>query len=356
MAIVNIEGVSVILCCYNSIRRIKETLQSLSEQEVGNLEWEVILVDNASTDNTCEIATAHWQSLGVKTQMRILFEPKPGLGAARTRGILEARFGILIFCDDDNWLQPTYIKSAKKIMDSDPQIAACGGLGIPKFEIQKPVWFNEYAEAFALGPQTLNTENGKILNLYGAGLVLRKQAVVELYKSGFTPAMFGRTGKKLSSSEDTELTYALVLRGHKLHYSDQLNFFHFISRDRLTLNYLKKLFIAFGTDGPVRNLYYANISTRFIHKHITNWTFHLCLSLFRLIKYFCIPPKKYGRIIYFNWNLAYITELLKIRNRYKNLCDSVSALKENKTPNFISPNIVINKNSSSIKGVTLDNR
>lgn len=211
MIIRNIEGVSIILCCYNSINRIRETLQALSEQVVGkNLQWEVILVDNASTDTTGEVANAIWHSLGNKTQMRIVSEPKPGLGEARNRGIAEAAFGTLVFCDDDNWLGPNYIETAKAIMNADKQIAACGGLGIPVFEIQPaPIWFDEYAEAFALGPQTLNTENGKILNLYGAGLVVRKEYLMELYNSGFHPTMSGRTGKKLSSSEDTELTYAL---------------------------------------------------------------------------------------------------------------------------------------------------
>jgi len=352
------EGVSVILCCYNSSQRIEKTLQALSKQQVQkDLKWELIIVDNASTDNTGQTAETLWHRLGNKTQMKLVYELKPGLGEARNRGIREAHFGTLIFCDDDNWLDPKYIQIAKEIIDSDCRIAACGGLGIPIFENQNPpIWFDEYAEAFALGEQSLNTENGLILNLYGAGLVVRKQYLMDLYNSGFTPVMSGRIGKKLSSSEDTELTYALVLKGYKLQYTDDLKFFHFIPKERLTLAYLQKLFIAFGTDGPVRNLYYAHISARYIHKHITNWTFHLSLSVFRLVKYFCIPPKKYGRIIYLKWSLAYIKELIEIKKRYPQLCESISRLKEKQHSNLIIHNLVLNNKSSSNKGITLDNR
>ena len=139
--------------------------------------------------------------------------------------------------------------------------------------------------------------------------------------------MQGRVGNKLSSAEDTELTYALVLMGYKLYYSHELTFYHYLPKERLSLTYLKKLFIAFGNDGPVRNLYYANISNRLFHRYIKNWNFHFMLSLFRLVKYSIIPPKKYGRTIYFNWNKAYIKELISLRGNYSTIKDNIFRIK-----------------------------
>ena len=322
------EGVSVIVCCYNSSTRIKKTLHALANQRFHSpFLWEIILVDNASTDNTTEISRSIWKGLNTEIELRIVFESQAGLGNARRKGISEASYQFVLFCDDDNWLDQHYVQGVFDILNNDPAIAACGGIGIPVFETQKPYWFDDYAEAFALGSQEANNENGKILNLYGAGLAINTRILDELEMTKFTPLMQGRVGNKLSSAEDTELTYAFVLMGYKLYYSQELKFHHYLPKERLSITYLKKLFVAFGNDGPVRNLYYANISNRFFHKQIKNWNFHFILSLFRLVKYSIIPPKKYGRTVYFNWNKAYIRGLLSIRGNYATIKDNIFRIK-----------------------------
>ncbi len=322
-------GISVIICCYNSSKRIPEVLQALVEQKFNSpILWEIVLVDNASTDNTSSIALSIWKSLNAGIDFRITYETLPGLANARARGIQESRYEYLVFCDDDNWLFPDYLQGVYNILQSNPVVAACGGIGIPVFETAKPSWFDEYAEAFATGSQEINTEEGKLLNLYGAGIGITKSSLDQLALAKFNPFMVGRVGNKLSSSEDTELTYALVLIGQTLHFSSELKFYHYLPKERLQFSYLKKLFIAFGNDGPVRNLYYANISNRFFHRQVRNWGFHFLLSLFRLVKYVIIPPKKGGRVIYFNWSKAYIKSLFALRNSYAEMQSDIYRIKE----------------------------
>jgi glycosyltransferase involved in cell wall biosynthesis len=323
-----IKGVSVIICCYNSAGRIRETLLALARQEFYSpLRWEIIVVNNASTDNTAEMALDLWQQFDAVTEMRVVMEPRMGQGNARYRGIREAIYSTLLFCDDDNWLTPNYVQGIFDILESDPGIAACGGKAIPVFETTQPSWFTEYHESFATGSQEITSENGRLLNLYGAGMGMQRHAWDHLHMTGFEPLMQGRTGKKLSSSDDTELTYAFVLMGYTLHYAAELNFFHYMPKERLSLTYLKKLYTANGADGPVRNLYYAHISDRVIHKRLVNWNIHILLSLVRLVKYSIFPPKKKGRVIYFRWSIAYIRELLHIRSRYPLLLKRITAIK-----------------------------
>jgi glycosyltransferase involved in cell wall biosynthesis len=324
------EGVSVIICCYNSVLRLKDTLSALAGQHFRSaVPWEIVLVDNASTDGTSTAALDIWESLKAPALLRIVHEPAAGLIHARKKGIHEAAYSTLLFCDDDNWLCPDYVQGMFDALSGDSLTAACGGKGIPVFETEKPQWFDEYAEAFATGSQDLNTEDGRILSLYGAGLAVKKQALDALFQSDFRAlAGGGRKGKNLGSAEDIELTYALVLKGYRLSYNPDLTFYHYLPKERLTIRYLRRLFHAFGKDGPVRNLYYAHLTARPWHQRVTNWYFHLGLSLIRTGKYLVIPPKKSGRVLYLKWNIAYLGQLLTMKADYQHLTHHISRLRE----------------------------
>src|SRR5882757_8940798 len=107
----DIAGVSVIICCYNSAVRLPQTLKHLAEQNVPeNLLPEIILVNNASTDDTVAVATETWNRFGPKNiEFKIVNEPEPGQMHARKKGAEEARYECIIFCDDDNWLDKNYV-------------------------------------------------------------------------------------------------------------------------------------------------------------------------------------------------------------------------------------------------------
>lgn len=322
-------GISVIICCYNSASRIERTLAALALQEVPpTIPWELILVNNASTDNTVDLAVEKWKEYACKIPFRIVDEPQSGLTYAREKGISEAAYEILVFCDDDNWLEPNYVAGIYKILTSNEQIAACGGEGVPFFEGNEPTWFNTYQEAFATGKQDRFTENGQIIQLYGAGLGIKKSSLDELAKKGFKPKLNGRTGKNLASGEDTELSYALILIGKKLIFSPELKFHHYLPVERTSLQYLNKLFIAFGQDGPIRNIYYSNITQKSIHQSISNWYIHFALSLARMAKYIIVPPKLSGRQLYFNWSRSYITELFNLKATYPEILRDIRKLKQ----------------------------
>lgn len=78
-------GISIVICCYNSAQRLPLTLVHLAAQKVAdNFPWEVIVVNNASTDNTEEAAFSSWDRESI--EMRVVYEPQPGLSYARHRG------------------------------------------------------------------------------------------------------------------------------------------------------------------------------------------------------------------------------------------------------------------------------
>lgn len=312
------KGISVIMCCYNSVSRLSSTMRALARQRLPDRHpCEVVLVDNNSSDGTAEYAVSIWSFYKSEMPLRICCESKPGLVHARRAGIEAARYDYLIFCDDDNSLSPLYLLTALRIFQRNINIAACGGHGIPAVEGQLPPWFHGYAEAYATGAQNVRRSGGDLICLYGAGLAVRKRALDALRVAGFRGLLTGRSGTALSSGEDTELTNALVLAGFDLHYSEELKFSHYLPQSRLTLGYLEKLFTAFGTDGPVRDLYLAYLEPgtwRIVQKF---WLLHLLTAIMRTLKYLIAPPKEGGRHIYFLWSKAYLKSLWRWRKNFK---------------------------------------
>jgi glycosyltransferase involved in cell wall biosynthesis len=241
-------GVSLIVCCYNSASRLAMTLEHLSKQVVPEgMQWEVVIVDNGSTDNTKEVAGTEWKKFGrIGVGFKIVEQPIQGLSFARKKGIEESLYDILIFCDDDNWLSNDYVSKGYGILSADSTIGAAGGTGEPVADMELPGWFGNYKYAYACFEQGKNEGalQGLYPRLYGAGMVVRKSALEKLYKGNFVNILSDRSGKRLSSGGDTELSYALLISGFKLWYSPQLKFRHYLPQSRISIDYLFRLMLS----------------------------------------------------------------------------------------------------------------
>lgn len=230
-------GVTVLICTYNGADRLRVTLQHLAAQVLPDfLSCEVILVDNASTDQSAALAQREWSTLHSDFAFKVVHEPRPGLTNARERGFREAAYEYIILCDDDNWLSEHYVRHAFAIMDANPRIGILGGLGVFAFETAPPSWFGAF-NLYAGGAQA--AQSGVVADhlVYGAGAVLRRSAHEKLLEHGFEPLLTDRLGYQLSSGGDHELCYALALAGFQVWYDERLLFHHFITSGRLTVEY-----------------------------------------------------------------------------------------------------------------------
>lgn len=127
-------GVSVVICCHNSARLLPPTLEHLKAQQVvGGIRWEVIVVDNASTDETAKVALRCWPN-DFPVRLRVVAEPKLGLSHARERGFREAQFEIVGFVDDDNWLCEGWVAAVSDALTNDPDLGGVGSLVYPVLE------------------------------------------------------------------------------------------------------------------------------------------------------------------------------------------------------------------------------
>lgn len=263
----NIRGVSVIVCCYNSAQRLSETLKHIASQKVPDyILWEVIVVDNNSTDNTGKVAFEEWHKHNLSIPFKVVTEVRAGLIFARQKGVEASQFDLLLFCDDDNWLEENYIHYGYEIMNSNKKIGVLGGKSEGYFETEKPEWFMTFRSAYAIGKQhrVSGNINGRGF-VAGAGMVIRKQAFDLLDSIGFKPMLTGRKGKDLTSGEDAELCLVLLFLGYDLYYDERLQFIHYMPATRLKWKYCVSM-MARGHAIPQLYLEFY----KYCHKKISN--------------------------------------------------------------------------------------
>jgi glycosyltransferase involved in cell wall biosynthesis len=229
-------GVSIVICCHNGAYRLAQTIRHIARQRVPpDIPWELVLIDNASTDQSTQVVREEWQKHRVEASLTVIPEPVIGLSFARARGFQEARYAYIILCDDDNWLDENYVANAFRICSENTNIGALGGFGELLFEGGAPA--KELSYIFASGAQA--SRSGKVMEnrVYGAGCVVRHSAYEKLLKSGFKSLLTDRKGAELSSGGDHELCYALAILGYDIWYDESLRFTHFITRERLRWEY-----------------------------------------------------------------------------------------------------------------------
>lgn len=236
------EGVSVIICCYNSEKVIARALECIAQQQITTIpEWEVILVNNNSKDNTVAVAETVKQQYGAALPLRIINEQQQGLMYARHTGIASTSFDITLFCDDDNFLDEHYMQTAYDIMRSNPKIGVVGGQTSGAYASPPPDWFHIISTGYAIGRQ--QERSGDVTHttgqVWGAGMVSRTTLLWDIFKEKFITT--GRKGGKLAAGDDTELCYKVILRGYNIYYDERLKLQHFITPQRLTWEYAVRL-------------------------------------------------------------------------------------------------------------------
>lgn len=247
------KGISVIICTYNSETRISKSLQSILTQNT-TYDFELIVVNNNSNDRTEDsvIATLNERVIN----WRLVKEPTPGLSSARWKGINEAKFDLILFCDDDNILDKNYLEIGGSILFADQSIGILGGNGHPVFQKDKPYWFDEFSSSYAIG--NLGKKSGKQKKgsyHYGASCFFRRSALLELKKRGFNSILSDRSGNLLSSGGDVELCFAVQLLGYNLAFDTRLSFDHFIESHRLEWDYYLRLKRGIASSFPLLEAY-----------------------------------------------------------------------------------------------------
>jgi len=281
-------GISIVICTYNGTSRLSQTLKALAELDVTSVpSVELVLVDNASTDNTTSFVQSHWEMLGSPYPLTILQETNPGKIHAQNLGLNNVKTAYALICDDDNSLFPNYLAIGYEILTNHPRIGALGGQGIVESTVPIPDWFESMAYMYACAPQAERTGDVRPTRnvIYGAGMFLNMTAYKKALQYGFTFLLPSRTGTSVvTGAEDGELCWWLRFTGYEIWYAEELKFYHHISASRLTDEYRTKLLSMFRVGYPAGKLYLRIFSGE-LHKPIRFfWQKELVYTLVSLLK------------------------------------------------------------------------
>jgi hypothetical protein len=175
-------------------------------------------------------------------------ESKPGLTAARLRGVENTKSPWIAFVDDDNLLEPDWIPAVARAIGSHPDAGGIGGEVELDWEAAPPAYLSEFGFCFA--EQKVGPEERRADSLAGAGMVLKREALVT---SGWTdgPLLSDRTGTTLVSGGDVEIAQRIRAAGYELWVTPSAVLRHRIPRERMRRRYLFAMNMQLGMSSAV---------------------------------------------------------------------------------------------------------
>lgn len=244
---------SIIVCTYNRDKYLYGALNCIAENGYPIDAYEIILVNNMSTDNT-ENECLRFRQNYPEVNFRYVIETNQGLSFARNRGIEESRGETLLFLDDDSYIQPNYLAHLQRQLNLHPDTDAFGGKIDPVFESgEAPKWLSKWnyswVSAIDMGEKVCQFK-GKAFPI-GANMGIRKAM---LDKIGVFNTQLGRSKKNLLGGEEKDLFERIRQQGGNIFYFPDVVVQHVIPPSRTTKEYVKRLGEGVGRSERIRTL------------------------------------------------------------------------------------------------------
>jgi glycosyltransferase involved in cell wall biosynthesis len=266
--------VSVNICTYNRCGILGEALEGvLSQQIPDGRRYEVIVVDNNSTDETRQVVES-FVARGYEN-LRYVFEGRQGLSYARNAAVSAARSPILAFTDDDVRVKPDWVATIKRMLDNHPEVDCVGGKVLPHWTFAPPSWLtSEHWAPLALvdyGDQPFYVNAGNQLCLLTANMAIRKDALERI--GSFQPAL-QRVQNRVGSMEDHELLVRLWKTDRQGLYTPELVVTAGVASDRLSKTYHRRWHMGHG-------YFYALARLEEMERSQSGWLFDVPAHMYR---------------------------------------------------------------------------
>lgn len=294
--------ISVIIPTVNRSSLLARALATIEGQTFPRSAFEVIVVDNGSTDDTQGVVQAFQSRL---SNLHYIFDSAPGLHVGRHRGMQAALGNILVFADDDIEALPTWLSS---IADSfeDPDVVLVGGKNLPNFETQPPAWIERLWEPQdgmrligALSIIDLGEEKKEISPyfVFGCNFAVRKGVLLDA--GGFHPD--GMPDKLIRFRGDGESWVSAFILANKFKavYHPGASVLHLVSTARMTEQYFSRRlfnqamsdsFTAYRQSARIRFFIRSMLRTFFYRSEPFSWRLSYMRGVFQYLLWYITDP------------------------------------------------------------------
>ncbi len=222
--------ISAIITTHNRDEYLKKALKGLSEQTLPRNQFEILVVDNASTDNTKQIVSDMFSLL---SNTQYIYESVLGLTHARNTGWMTARGRYIAFLDDDAIPSPQWLEKIVETFETvKPSPGCVGGKIQPIWESPRPSWLNDKLAQCLTILDWSDTPSFIKQPQYVAGTNIAFPRDLIKKVNGFKSDL-GRVGKRLLSNEEILITRQIEKMGFKTYYHPDIAVYHHIIASRI---------------------------------------------------------------------------------------------------------------------------
>jgi glycosyltransferase involved in cell wall biosynthesis len=258
--------VSVLLATRDRGPLLRDTFSSFCQLDTSGLRWELIAIDNGSTDDTGAVLAEFSRRL----PLAVLHEPRPGKNAALNRGLELARGELLVFTDDDVLAERGWLQAHTRAARDWPEASIFAGRIVPRFPEGTPRHLQEHGLIrsllceFAPQPQ----EGFTTASPLGANFSVRARAMQNLrFADGIGPG----AGKNYAMGSETELLKRLTELGNRTVYLPGAMIEHVIQPHQLDLQWLLGRNFRLGRGLSRMGYIYGEAARRFLGVPFALW-------------------------------------------------------------------------------------
>jgi glycosyltransferase involved in cell wall biosynthesis len=296
--------ISAIICTHNRDTYLGAAIDSLLAQNfVAN--FEVVIVDNGSSDSTREVV----EQRATDPRVKYIFEPTIGLSVARNTGARVASAEILAYLDDDAVASPGWLQVLYSAYVNNTQLVIAGGkvtlLWPPG--IQPPKWLSpglaSNLGAYDLGEATVYIEQPG-LTPRGLNYSIRRSFLQEI--GGFDPQL-GRVGKNLLSNEELQMTEFALQRGWQVAYLPEALVAHNVAPERLKPSW----FLNRGWWQGISECYREQLSGKAGIAQLQRGSERFLRGLYKSLQYISDPAERFDKLVYAYGQIGYLNAAIQ---------------------------------------------
>lgn len=292
---------SFITCTYNREKYLGQTLKSVCEQTFPVGKYEILVIDNNSTDNTADVCK-EYQERYPDRQFFYFKETNQGFSFALNRGIREAKGEYIVFVDDDETIQPVHLERLDIHLKENTQAELIASPVIPVYESGEPAWMSHFTQRL-IGGYFNQGDKVKVLdaNHYpGTGHTIIKRELYEKY--GYYNTELGRKGTSLIGAEDKDMFNRLKNNGISAYYFPDIPIYHHIPPAKTTDDFFNRLTYSIGKSERIRT---KSVSASEYYKRLLSEGIKWGASLVLFAGYtLLLTPAKGLRLLRFRWNVT----------------------------------------------------